>query len=96
MNLSKHPHRLLLSKTGSEAKALLLELGVLHKLANPGAVKSPRDGMLCVMDHATHWILGTRSGKSDAGPEPYMVICYPKSLFSHADFDRLVAAQMAE
>lgn len=80
-----------------QAKAFLLELGLLAKLQEPTPVSGPQVRLATLDTHPTHVFAAFRfvghPKKSDNG---FVVKCYPRSKFSLDQIDALIHVDMTK
>jgi hypothetical protein len=89
--LTETPDEVRTIRDDADAKILLVQLGIIDKFSKPpGLAKGAVT--LCHSDHPTHWIVATRFfGHPKTTDNGFDVICCPKSRFSPADMDTVLA-----
>lgn len=81
--LAQTPGEIVEIRDDDDAKALLLELGMLDKFPKPANANRSWVSRVAYPEHPTHWISATRfGGFVNPSENGYAVVCLPKSHFS--------------
>jgi hypothetical protein len=96
--LSDTPHEPRETLDDSEARALLVQLGLLDRLLDltrKPELPEPRADVVCDTNHLTHWILGIHyRGYSAAADNGYAVRCLPKSRYTFEQFKSAIRSDL--
>lgn len=91
-DLTTTPNELIEITNDHDAKALLLQLGVLDKFSQRGPLADKWSEALHFTTHPTHWVLARLyTGFKNPADNGYVVQCFPKSRFSIEQMKQIAA-----
>ena len=91
--LSKSPNEIVEISDDTDAKALLVQLGVINKFPESPNLSEPWAARVGYADHPTHWIMATLfTGFPNAIDNGYVIYCLPKSQFALPDANQWLRA----
>lgn len=101
IQLSQRLHETVSTTDDNESRALLQELGLLHRIESAPVDKRELIGQsalrMNVTDHISHWIVFIKFfGSRRPEDNGYFVRCFPKNQISKTEFERMMTAEIKE